>query len=80
MSLQVVWKAPEYADWSFSIHPKLDAEFGTGFETKLTAALIGVEDPALLEQLGGPLSPSSNAHFVTLEGLAHERGLLTPRQ
>lgn len=46
--VKVIWKTPEYADYNFTAHPALETMFGEGFTKRLQAALVGMEDPALL--------------------------------
>jgi phosphonate transport system substrate-binding protein len=69
--VQVIWKSPEYADYSFPLRPDLDAEFGVGFQAKVQATLLGMEDPALLSALGySALVPAKNSDFERIEEAA----------
>ena len=45
----VIWQTPPYPDYNWTIRGDVDARFGEGFADKVQAALIGMDDPALLE-------------------------------
>lgn len=72
-----VWQTPAYADYNWTAHPALEQRFGEGFTERLQAALIGIDDPVLLESLQRPdgLVPADNAAFEDLRALCIELGL-----
>lgn len=72
-----VWETPPYADYNWTAHPVLDERFGAGFTDRLQAALVGIEDPELLEALQRPagLVKASNDDFEDLRALCVELGL-----
>jgi phosphonate transport system substrate-binding protein len=75
--VQVIWKTPEYANHNFSLRPGLDARFGVGFETKLQAALLAMEDPDLLRAFArSALISAKNDDFVRIEEVAREVDML----
>ncbi|MFT5584141.1 MAG: phosphonate transport system substrate-binding protein [Cognaticolwellia sp.] len=75
--VQVIWKTPEYADYNFSLRPGLDAQFGVGFETKLQASLLAMEDPVLLRAFArSALIPAKNEDFARIEEVARELDML----
>ncbi len=75
--VQAIWRSPVYAEQSFSVHPGMDAEFGVGFQAKLQAALLGMEDPALLAAFGRTaFVPAKNQDFERIEDVAVELDLL----
>ena len=45
----VIWQTPPYPDYNWTIRGDVDARFGEGFADKVQAALVGMDDPALLE-------------------------------
>ncbi|TDB04297.1 putative selenate ABC transporter substrate-binding protein [Halomonas marinisediminis] len=48
-SVRVVWKTPAYPDYQWTIRGDVDERFGEGFADRVQQALLGMEDPALLE-------------------------------
>ena len=75
---RVVWKTPTYPDYNWTAHPILEEQFGVGFTDKLQAALVSIDDDALLAALQrkeGIIS-ASNEDFAPLERLALELNLL----
>jgi len=73
-----VWTTPEYADYNFTAHPKLDLTFGTGFTEKLQEVLVAIHEPALLAGMNRPegLIPAKNEDFDTLKTAALDAGLM----
>jgi phosphonate transport system substrate-binding protein len=47
--VRVIWKTPTYPDYNWSIRGDVDQKYGKGFAQKVKAALIGMEDRALLD-------------------------------
>jgi phosphonate transport system substrate-binding protein len=45
----IIWETPPYPDYNWTIRGDVDATFGAGFANQVQAALIGMDDPALLE-------------------------------
>jgi phosphonate transport system substrate-binding protein len=45
----IIWETPPYPDYNWTIRGDVDATFGAGFADKVQAALIGMDDPVLLE-------------------------------
>ena len=45
---KVIWQTPPYPDYNWTIREDVDARFGEGFADKVQAALIGMQDEALL--------------------------------
>ena len=48
-SVRVVWKTPAYPDYQWTIRGDVDERFGEGFADRVQQALLGMDDPALLE-------------------------------
>ncbi|SEM66615.1 phosphonate transport system substrate-binding protein [Loktanella fryxellensis] len=46
---KVIWQTPPYPDYNWTIRGDVDARFGEGFGDRVQAALIGMDDPALLD-------------------------------
>ena len=75
---RVVWVTPDYVDYNFMAHPKLDETFGAGFTAKLQETLVAIKDPVLLAGMNRPegLIPAKNEDFDTLRTAAVEAGLM----
>jgi len=71
---RIVWVTPEYVDYNWTAHPDLDTTFGAGFTDRLAAALVAIEDPALLAAVDRAegLIPASNEDFASIRELAIE--------
>jgi phosphonate transport system substrate-binding protein len=73
----IVWKTPPYADYNMTAHPELDEMFGDGFIDRLQAALVGMDDPKLLDAFGrSALITAKNEDFDGIVNTAKELGLL----
>lgn len=75
---RVIWVTPDFPDHSWTVRPELDLEFGAGFTDRLQAALVAIQDPALLAAVARPegLVEAANEDFRPLAELARELGLL----
>jgi len=73
-----VWETPPYPDYNWTAHPALEEAFGVGFIDKLQAALVGMDDPALLAaaQREEGIIAATNEDFAPLAELARELDLL----
>jgi len=73
-----IWETPPYADYNWTAHPDLEQTFGEGFIDRLQAALVGIDDPTLLEALQRPggLIKASNEDFAAIEVICREVGLI----
>jgi phosphonate transport system substrate-binding protein len=75
--VKIVWKTPYYADYNFTAHPALDTLFGAGFVDRLQAALVAIDDPALLRALPREkLIPARNEDFEGIADVARQLGML----
>jgi len=79
--VQIIWVSPEYADYNFTAHPKLDKDYGAGFTDKLQKVLIGIQGDdravlAALDRAEDGLVVCSNETFEPLRKTAVEIGLL----
>ena len=70
---RVVWVTPEYSDYNWTIHPLAAECFGADFADRVQAALIGMDDPALLRAcLRKRFISAENADFDAILELATE--------
>jgi phosphonate transport system substrate-binding protein len=74
----IVWTTPDYVDYNFTVHPRLEAQYGAGFTEKLQKVLVAIQDPVLLAGMNRPegLVPATNADFDSLSAAALDAGLL----
>jgi phosphonate transport system substrate-binding protein len=75
--VSVIWKTPPYPDYQWSIRGDVDARWGEGFKDKVKAALLNMDDPALLASFprSGFIS-ASNADFQPILDTAREINLI----
>ena len=60
----VIWTTPEFADYNFTAHPALKAQFGEDIFQRIQDALINCDDPAVLKALDrNKLVKVNNATF-----------------
>lgn len=74
---RVIWQTPDYPDYNFTAHPRLDDLYGSGFTDKLQKALLAMQGEALLGgfQRSGMI-PARNEDFAPIEKLAKMLKLL----
>ncbi|SHI34235.1 putative selenate ABC transporter substrate-binding protein [Wenxinia saemankumensis] len=73
----VIWQTPPYPDYNWTIRGDLDDRFGAGFSQRLTDAILGMDDPAILAAF--PRSgfvPASNADYAPIEDTARALDLI----
>ena len=74
---RIIWKTPPYADYNWTAHPDLETVFGAGCIDKLQAALIAIDDPALLKALTrSKIIAAKNEDFQAIADVARELKLL----
>lgn len=76
---QIIWQTPTYADYNFTAHPSLDADYGAGFTLKLQKTLIEMttRQPQLLKAFPrDALIEAKNEHYAELEEVCRELGFL----
>ena len=74
---RIVYQTPYYADYNWTVRPDVDALFGEGFTERLQAALVAIDDPALLSALPrNRLIAATNEEFEGIRQVARELGML----
>ncbi|APX22972.1 MAG: putative selenate ABC transporter substrate-binding protein [Rhodobacteraceae bacterium] len=74
---KVIWETPPYPDYNWTIRGDVDATFGEGFADKVQDALIGMDDPELLNAFPREaFIPAQNADFEPIAETAKELGLI----
>ncbi len=75
--VRVIWQTPRFPNYNWTIRGDVDARFGPGFKDRVRAALLAIDDPAILEIF--PRSrfiPASNAEYAPMEAAARALGVL----
>jgi phosphonate transport system substrate-binding protein len=75
--VRVIWQTPRFPNYNWTIRGDVDQRFGAGFKERVRAALLAIDDPAILEIF--PRSrfiPSSNAEYAPMEAAARALGVL----
>jgi phosphonate transport system substrate-binding protein len=63
----VIWETPTYPDYQWTVRGDVDRVYGAGFKAKLTAALLAIEDRAILDQFArSKFIPAKNSDYVTI--------------
>ncbi len=66
-AVRVIWESPPFPDYQWTVRGDVDAIYGAGFTDRLRAALVGIEDPAILEPFGrSKFIPVSNEAYQPL--------------
>ena len=73
----VIWETPTYPDYQWTVRGDVDRVYGAGFKEKLTAALLGVNDPAILSQFArSKFIPAKNSDYGPIEEVGKVTNLL----
>jgi len=74
---RVIWRTPDFADYNFTAHPRLEDLFGRGFTARLQRVLVGIEDETLLAALPRQrLIAARNAEFAGIAAVAKSLGMV----
>lgn len=75
--VQVIWQTPRFPNYNWSIRGDVDQRFGAGFKERVRAALLAIDDPAILEIFPRQrFIPASNGDYAPMEAAARALGLL----
>ncbi|WP_108445749.1 putative selenate ABC transporter substrate-binding protein [Halomonas denitrificans] len=75
--VEVIWETPPYPDYNWTVRGDVDERFGEGFTDRVRAALLEMDDPALLASFPREgFIPADNALYAPIEDVAEELGLL----
>jgi phosphonate transport system substrate-binding protein len=73
----VIWETPTFPDYQWTVRGDVDKVYGAGFKQKLTAALLGVNDPAILGQFArSKFIPAKNSDYGPIEEVGKVTNLL----
>jgi phosphonate transport system substrate-binding protein len=74
---RIIYQTPVYADYNWTVRGDIDTTLGAGFTDRLQAALIAIEDPALLQALPRDrLIKASNEEFEGIRKVAEDLGMV----
>jgi phosphonate transport system substrate-binding protein len=75
--VQVIWQTPTYPDYQWTVRGDVDQRYGAAFKDKLRAALLAIDDPAILSQFGrSKFIPAKNSDYAPIEEVAKATNLL----
>ena len=75
--VSVVWESPPFPDYQWTIRGDVEATFGPGFSDRVRAALLSIDDPAILGIFGRTkFIPAKNEDYTPIEEVAKTTGLL----
>jgi phosphonate transport system substrate-binding protein len=75
--VQVIWESPTYPDYQWTVRGDVDRRYGAGFKEKLRAALLAIDDPAILAQFArSKFIPAKNSDYAPIEEVAKISNLL----
>jgi phosphonate transport system substrate-binding protein len=75
--VSVIWESPPFPDYQWTIRGDVDATFGAGFTENVRAALLSIDDPAILGIFGRTkFIPAKNADYAPIEEVAKTTVLL----
>ena len=76
-AVSVIWESPPFPDYQWTLRGDVDAVYGAGFGERLEAALLAVDDPAILEPFGRTrFIPVTDAAYEPLIAVGRSTGLL----
>jgi phosphonate transport system substrate-binding protein len=75
--VSVIWETPTYPDYQWTVRAGVDAIYGAGFKEKLRAALLAIDDRAILDQFArSKFIPAKNSDYVPIEEVGKATNLL----
>jgi phosphonate transport system substrate-binding protein len=75
--LKIIWKTPGYPDYQWTIRGDVDNAYGKGFTAKVQAALLNMQDKALLEAFPRKsFIKANNELYQPIKDTAQELGLI----
>ncbi|NRD74318.1 putative selenate ABC transporter substrate-binding protein [Shewanella sp. VB17] len=75
--VSVIWRSPTYPDYQWTVREGVNDIFGKNFKQRLTEALLGMDDPALLASFPRrSFVPADNLDYEPIENVAKAVGLI----
>lgn len=73
----VIWETPSYPDYQWTVRGDVDKIYGAGFKAKLKAALLAIDDKAILDQFARTkFIPAKNEDYKPIEEVGKATNLL----
>ena len=73
----VIWESPTFPDYQWTVRGGVDKLYGAGFKDKLRAALLAIDDPAILSQFArSKFIPAKNSDYAPIEEVGKMTNLL----
>jgi phosphonate transport system substrate-binding protein len=75
--VSVIWETPTFPDYQWTVRAGVDATYGAGFKEKLRAALLAIDDRAILDQFArSKFIPAKNSDYGPIEEVGKATNLL----
>lgn len=75
--VRMIWRTPPYPDYNWTLQGDLDETWGAGFEARVTAALLEMDDPDLLAAFPREkFVPAKNEDYASIKEIAQIIGLM----
>ncbi len=73
----VIWESPTFPDYQWTVRGDVEQVYGAGFKEKLRAALLSIDDPAILTQFARTkFIPARNTDYAPIEEVGKVTNLL----
>jgi phosphonate transport system substrate-binding protein len=73
----VIWETPTFPDYQWTVRGDVDKAYGAGFKDTLTAALLAINDRAILDQFArSRFIPAKNSDYAPIEEVGKATNLL----
>jgi phosphonate transport system substrate-binding protein len=73
----VIWESPTFPDYQWTVRGDVEKSYGGDFKEKLTAALLAIDDPAILQQFArSKFIPAKNSDYGPIEEVGKATNLL----
>ena len=73
----VIWETPTFPDYQWTVRGDVDKVYGAGFKEKLRAALLTINDKAILDQFArSKFIPAKNSDYDPIEEVGKVTNLL----
>lgn len=73
----VIWETPTFPDYQWTVRGDVDKVYGAGFKEKLRAALLAIDDTAILHQFArSKFIPAKNSDYDPIEEVGKVTNLL----
>jgi phosphonate transport system substrate-binding protein len=75
--IRVIWQTPRFPNYNWTIRGDVDARFGPDFKERVRAALLAINDPAILNIFPRErFIPAANGDYAPMEAAARALGVL----